>query len=54
MAAGTQIFFNDGRACWVKNEEKQDRKQLPNSRGVERSETGLATTALEGKLVKGE
>lgn len=33
--------------------EKQVRK-LPKSRGEESSETGLAATALEGKLVKGE
>lgn len=35
---------------WVRTREGQ----LPKSRGEERSETGLAATALEGKLVKGE
>jgi len=32
----------------------KERRQLPKSRGEERSETGCAATALEGKLVKGE
>lgn len=36
------------------NELERERRQLPRSTGEERSETGLAATALEGKLVKGE
>lgn len=38
----------------MRNEPEQDRRQLPKSRGEERSETGLAATALEGKLGIGE